>query len=110
MSSIIRSYPSPISDDFRGSPSHHLIQLTDVPGKSALCTPLFNVPSSADFATRMAKILARKMRRPVYVGCSVETSGLTGEEEMELFKRTIEVIMQQFRTSREKVEEQKAQE
>lgn len=44
----------------------------------------------------MAKILARKMKRPVYVGCSMETTGLTVEEEMETFRKAVEVVMGQF--------------
>jgi hypothetical protein len=39
--------------------------------------------SSIDYATRLSKILARRLRQPVYVGCSMSFAGLTAEEEME---------------------------
>lgn len=44
----------------------------------------------------MAKILARKMKRPVYVGCSMNFAGTTAEEEMEGFTAIVDQIMQRW--------------
>ncbi|KAI4123793.1 MAG: hypothetical protein LQ338_005097 [Usnochroma carphineum] len=47
-----------------------------------LCTPLYSLPGSIDFATRVAKILARRTGKPVYVGCSIVLGNPTVEEEV----------------------------
>jgi hypothetical protein len=45
----------------------------------------------------MAKVLTRRLKKPVYVGNSISfaTAGLggTAEEEMEGFKRVVEVVV-----------------
>lgn len=62
-----------------------------------LSTPLYTLPSSQDFATRMAKVLASRTKRPCYVGSSVNLSGAvaggTVEEEMEAFRAIVKVVM-----------------
>ncbi|RMZ70802.1 20S proteasome chaperone domain-containing [Pyrenophora seminiperda CCB06] len=62
-----------------------------------LSTPLFTHGSTLDFTTRLAKVLARKTGKPIYVGnsSSFASSGLGGtvEEEMEGFRRVVEVAM-----------------
>jgi Proteasome assembly chaperone 4 len=62
-----------------------------------LSTPLCTYESSVDFATRLAKLLARKTKMPVYVGNSIsfESAGMGGaiEEEMEGFKKVVTVVM-----------------
>ncbi|KAH8815860.1 hypothetical protein F5884DRAFT_198068 [Xylogone sp. PMI_703] len=66
------------------------------PGQ-ALSTPLCTYESSVEFTTRLAKALVRKTQKPVYVGNSMSfaSAGMGGtvEEEMEGFKRVIEVVM-----------------
>ncbi|OBT42168.1 hypothetical protein VE00_06813 [Pseudogymnoascus sp. WSF 3629] len=66
------------------------------PGQT-LCTQLYTYESSIDFTTRLAKLLARKSKIPVYVGNSMEFSsagmGGTVEEEMAGFKAVVEVVM-----------------
>ncbi|KAL1866357.1 hypothetical protein Daus18300_006821 [Diaporthe australafricana] len=61
-----------------------------------LSTPLYTAGSSEEFSTRMAKLLAKKTRLPVYVANSMSFSstglGGTVEEEMEAFKRVVEVV------------------
>jgi hypothetical protein len=50
-----------------------------------------------DFGTRLAKVLARKTAKPVYVGNSISfaSAGMGGtvEEEMEGFRRCVEVVI-----------------
>lgn len=62
-----------------------------------LSTPLYTLPSSLDFATRLAKVLARKTGKGAYVGSSVSfaDSGMGGtvEEEMEGFRRVVETVV-----------------
>lgn len=65
-----------------------------------LCTTLYGSSSSSsqlDFATRMARIIARKTGKPTYVGNSVSfaSTGRGGavEEEMDGLHRCIEVVM-----------------
>ena len=67
-----------------------------------LATPLFTYESSIEFTTRLAKLLARKVGKPVYVGNSISfaSAGLGGtvEEEMEGFKKVVEVVMDECRS------------
>ena len=62
-----------------------------------ISTPLFTQESNLEFATRIAKLLARKIQLPTYVGTSLNLSSMgmggTPEEEMEAFKKVIEVIL-----------------
>ncbi|KAK5256333.1 hypothetical protein LTR16_003487 [Cryomyces antarcticus] len=62
-----------------------------------LSTALYAQSSSLDFATRMAKTLARRTGRPSYVGSSVSfaSAGLGGtvEEEMEGMGLVVRVVM-----------------
>lgn len=52
---------------------------------STISTTLYTTPSSIEYTTRVAKILARRTHKPIYVGCSIDPNGLglTVEEEME---------------------------
>ena len=54
-----------------------------VPDSPPLSTPLYALPSSIEFATRVAKIIAKRTKKPTYVGCSAVFEGATVEEEME---------------------------
>ncbi|KIW18325.1 hypothetical protein PV08_02613 [Exophiala spinifera] len=65
-----------------------------------ISTPLATSGSSIDYATRMAKVLARRMRQPVYVGCSMNFAGTTTEEEMEGFTVAVSEIMRQWNERR----------
>ncbi|MCJ1231236.1 hypothetical protein MMC12_007913 [Toensbergia leucococca] len=58
-----------------------------------LSTSLYAVPGSIDFATRVAKILARKTGNPAYVGCSVVFGGATVEEEIQGVKVAVDTII-----------------
>jgi hypothetical protein len=62
-----------------------------------ISTPLFTQESTLEFTTRIAKLLARKTGKPVYVGNSISfaSAGMGGtvEEEMEGFKKVVEVVM-----------------
>ena len=53
--------------------------------------------STLEFTTRLARLLAKKTRMPVYVGNSISlaNTGLGGtvEEEMEVFAKVVEVAM-----------------
>jgi len=68
-----------------------------------ISTPLYTYESSLEFTTRLAKLLARKTGKPVYVGNSISfaSAGMGGtvEEEMEGFKKVVEVIMEEVRKS-----------
>jgi len=64
--------------------------------RNVISTPLTTSGSSIDYATRMAKILARRMKQPVYVGCSMNFAGTTAEEEMEGLTVAVDKIMQNW--------------
>jgi len=64
--------------------------------RNVISTPLSTSGSSIDYATRLAKILARKLRQPVYVGCSMNFAGTTADEEMEGFTTVVDQIMQKW--------------
>ena len=72
------------------------------PGQT-LSTPLYTYESSLDFTSRLAKLLARKVGRPVYVGNSISfaSAGMGGtvEEEIEGFKKVVEVVLDEFHKS-----------
>jgi hypothetical protein len=74
------------------------------PGQT-LSTPLYTYESSVEFTTRLAKLLARKTGKPVYVGNSISfaSAGMGGtvEEEMQGFKKVVEVVMDEVRKSGE---------
>ncbi|KAL2131331.1 hypothetical protein VTI74DRAFT_5255 [Chaetomium olivicolor] len=63
------------------------------PLSTALCT----VEPTIEFTTRLAKLLARKTQLPTYVGNSISfaSTGLGGtvEEEMDAFKKVVEVTL-----------------
>ncbi|KAK3297080.1 uncharacterized protein B0H64DRAFT_117494 [Chaetomium fimeti] len=65
-----------------------------------LATPLCTVEPTLEFTTRLAKLLARKTQRPTYVGNSISfaSTGLGGtvEEEMDAFKKVVEVTLSQL--------------
>lgn len=69
------------------------------PGQT-LSTPLYTYESSVEFTTRLAKLLARKTRKATYVGNSIsfDSAGMGGtvEEEMEGFKKVVEVVMREI--------------
>ncbi|KAL2256252.1 hypothetical protein VTK26DRAFT_1928 [Humicola hyalothermophila] len=71
------------------------------PLSTALCT----VEPTLEFTTRLAKLLARKTQLPTYVGNSISfaSTGLGGtvEEEMEAFKKVVEVVLSQLQPVRD---------
>ena len=68
------------------------------PGQT-LSTPLYTYESSVEFTTRLAKLLARKVGKAVYVGNSISfaSAGMGGtvEEEIDGFKKVVEVVMEE---------------
>ncbi len=69
---------------------------------NVISTPLYTFSSSIDYASRTAKILSRKMSLPVYVGCSINFSGITTDEEMEGLSKVVAVIMGKWEEHRQK--------
>lgn len=69
-----------------------------------LSTPLYTLPSSLDFADRLAKTLARRTNLPVQVGSSVNISsagnGGSVEEEMEAFRQLVTVVLREVEKAR----------
>ncbi|OJI97063.1 hypothetical protein ASPVEDRAFT_24039 [Aspergillus versicolor CBS 583.65] len=63
--------------------------------RSTISTTLYTSPSTEEYATRIAKILARRMGVPVYVGCSIDpvALGLLPEEEMEGLTGIVDKVM-----------------
>ncbi|KAI9802092.1 MAG: hypothetical protein M1833_002013 [Piccolia ochrophora] len=64
--------------------------------KEVLSTPLYAVEATLEFTTRVAKVLATKLKVPVYVGSSIGGT-LGGEvgEEVQVLKRVVEVVVGQ---------------
>ncbi|KAI9038714.1 proteasome assembly chaperone 4 family protein [Aspergillus affinis] len=65
--------------------------------RTAISTTLYTSPT-VEYTTRVAKILARRTRTPVYVGCSIDPTGLslTVEEEMEGLTKIVDAIMKRW--------------
>lgn len=61
--------------------------------KDIISTTLYESGSSIDYATRTAKILARRTKTPTYVGCSMNFAGTTVEEEMEGLSKVIDTVL-----------------
>ena len=60
-----------------------------------LCTPIYASSSTADFATRIAKAIARKTKQPAYVSWSggFGIGGAEVEEEMEGLQLAVQAIL-----------------
>ncbi|KAL4774572.1 hypothetical protein BDW60DRAFT_205141 [Aspergillus nidulans var. acristatus] len=63
--------------------------------RSVISTILYTTASTEEYATRVAKILARRMGVPVYLGCSIDpvALGLLPEEEMEGLTSIVDKVM-----------------
>ncbi|KAK3671305.1 hypothetical protein LTR78_008765 [Recurvomyces mirabilis] len=61
-----------------------------------MSTAIYTVPSSQDFVTRMAKLLAKRTGKLCYVGGALNMSnaaaGGTVDEEMQAFRSIVEVV------------------
>ena len=60
-----------------------------------LCTTLYAQPNTVDFATRIAKIVAKRTAKPTYVAFSGDLGGVGRqvEEEMEGLRKAVDAIM-----------------
>ena len=58
-----------------------------------MSTPLYAVSSSIEFGTRVANIVAKRTKKPTYVGCSVSFEGSTVEENIEAMQVAIDGIL-----------------
>jgi len=67
------------------------------PSEPPVSTALYTQPNTIDFATRLAKALARKTQKPCYVGWSGTFTGMGRggdvEEEMAAFRTVLENII-----------------
>lgn len=63
------------------------------PDSPPLSTSLYAIPSSIEFATRIAKIIAKRTKKPTYVGCSVGLERATVDEEMEAMQVAVDGIL-----------------
>ena len=72
------------------------------PDSPPLSTPLYAVPSSIEFATRIAKIIAKRTKKPTYVGCSIALERATVDEEMEAMQVTVDGILTGLQTENKK--------
>jgi hypothetical protein len=65
-----------------------------------LATTLYPDEPTLDFASRIARLLARKLQTPIYVTNSISfaNAGMGGtlEEEMEAFRAIIQVVLQKL--------------
>ncbi|KAL4940377.1 hypothetical protein BDV06DRAFT_20807 [Aspergillus oleicola] len=66
--------------------------------RSTISTTLYTAASTEEYATRIAKILARRMGVPVYLGCSIDpvALGLLPEEEMEGLTGIVDKVMKKW--------------
>ncbi|KAE8146918.1 hypothetical protein BDV25DRAFT_43754 [Aspergillus avenaceus] len=71
--------------------------------RNTLSTTLYT-SANVEYTTRVAKILARRMQVPVYVGCSIDPVALElmVEEEMEGLTQIVDVIMKRWEEERGK--------
>ena len=57
--------------------------------KSNSISTALSTTANIEYATRLAKILARRLEGPVYVGCSIFVEGMSVEEEMEGLREVV---------------------
>ncbi|RMZ81850.1 hypothetical protein DV738_g2092, partial [Chaetothyriales sp. CBS 135597] len=69
--------------------------------ENAISTALSTSVPNIDYATRLAKILARKFNQPVYVGCSINLAGVTVEEEMEGLREIVDKVVTAWAQTRQ---------
>lgn len=111
--SLINTYISPhgthVMSLFPGPPRFHYSKavtnsLKRTSSKQTISTIIYTAPSSIEYTTRVAKILARRTGKPIYVGCSIDPNGLglTVEEEMEGLSKIVNVITEKFASQQEK--------
>lgn len=67
-----------------------------------MSTVLYTSPGTIDYARRATQALARRMNMPIYVGCSVELSGQTAEEEMEGLAKVVDTILAKWEETKGK--------
>lgn len=60
------------------------------PSSQPLSTTLYSKPDSADFMTRLAKMLAKKTQKPAYVGGNVKF--WVHEDEMDAMKSVLDAV------------------
>ncbi|KKK19357.1 hypothetical protein P175DRAFT_0432564 [Aspergillus ochraceoroseus IBT 24754] len=72
--------------------------------RSTISTTLYTTPSTEEYATRIAKILARRMGSPVYVGCSIDPKalGLMVDEEMDGLSKIVDGVMAKWNEKKQK--------
>jgi hypothetical protein len=67
-----------------------------------MSTSIYSNPSTMDFATRLAKVLVRRVQKPCYVGSSINLSSTAGggtvDEEMEAFRAVVDAVVSQAST------------
>lgn len=65
------------------------------PTNPPMLTALYPLPGTLDLANRVARVLAKRTKKPVYVGNSVSFGstalGGTVEEEIETIRKVVEV-------------------
>ncbi|KAK6540159.1 hypothetical protein TWF694_008979 [Orbilia ellipsospora] len=73
--------------------------------KETICTPLIPDMATLETTERIARILARRLQVPVYLGNSMSFAAMGGggsvEEEMGVVKDVVEVVVGAFGKSRE---------
>ncbi|KAH1601018.1 hypothetical protein KXX34_004736 [Aspergillus fumigatus] len=74
--------------------------------RSVISTVLYSSPSTEEYTSRVAKILARRMSLPVYVGCSIDPRALelAVEEEMEGLRNFRGVVFRSAEQARQRTE------
>lgn len=106
MGSFIYALPDVTASHLLDSATRLIDKQRINPGQ-ALSTPLYTYESSLEFTTRLAKLLARKTGRPTYVGNSISfaSAGMGGtvEEEMEGFRKVVEVVMEEYQKAQPNV-------
>jgi hypothetical protein len=78
--------------------ARQLIPQQRTSSNSTIATTIYTSASSIEYTTRVAKIVARRTKKPVYVACSIDPNGLglQVEEEMEGLRKIVDLIVEKF--------------
>lgn len=75
------------------APMYILTDLERFQPAEPLCTSLYSVTGTIEFASRVAKIITRRTKKPAYVGCSAVFPAADVEEEMGALMAAVRGVM-----------------
>ena len=94
LGSFVYAMPNVRCRPFSFNPRHIILTIIQrCQPAEPLCTSLYYITGTIDFALRVAKIITRRTGKSVYVGCSALFPAADVEEEMGALSAAVDGIM-----------------